>query len=218
MSTALIRQLPDGRNGQILAVGMTLAALGLLWSACVAPLLDVFAAGETTRFEQAAILAHMQTIAADLPSLHRIAKEAKADRLTDSTSAILPGETDAVAAANLQNAIQDLAAGSGVLPSSVETLPAVQRGAFRRIGLQIEATGTWPTLIALLKAMEDNPLGLVVDDLSIHALSGAAISTGIDARHPALDASFMVFAFRLGTDTSDRAFPRSAAVVTDQTD
>ncbi|MCB8883212.1 hypothetical protein ACELLULO517_23385 [Acidisoma cellulosilytica] len=214
MSASLIKRLPEGRAGQVLAVGMTLAALGLVWSGCVAPLTGLFAAREAARADQAGMLAHMQMIAADLPSLRRIAREAKADRTTGSASALIPGATDAIAAANLQNALQDLAAGSGVLPSSVEVLPALQRGAFRRIGLQIEATTTWPILISLMKAINDSALGLVVDDLSLHALSDGSKGNGIDASHPALDASFMVFAFRAGTEAGDHALTRSVAVMT----
>ena len=216
MTAALIKRLPDGKVGQFLAIGLTLAAPALFWSGCVQPLMGFYADRENRLTDQAAVLAHMQTIADDLPALHRIAKAAKTDRTTDSASALISGDTDAIAAANLQNAVQDLAAGSGVLPSSVEVLPAAQRGAFRRIGLQIETTTTWPTLVGLLKAMDDSTLGLVVDDLALHALTGAAKENGIDASHPALDASFMVFAFRAGTDASDRALTRSAAVVTNQ--
>ena len=218
MTRAVIKRLPDGKAGQILALGLTLAVPALFWSGCVQPLMDLYSDHANRLTDQAAVLAHMQTIADDLPALHRIAKTAKADSTTNSASVLIPGETDAIAAANLQNAVQDLAAGSGVLPASVEVLPATQRGAFRRIGLQIEATVTWPTLVGLLKAMDDSTLGLVVDDLSVHALTGAPKGNGIDASHPALDASFMVFAFRVGTDTSDHTLARSAAVMTDQAD
>jgi hypothetical protein len=216
LSRGLIKQLPEGRAGQILCIAMTLAFLGLLWLGIIAPLLDLYADGEATRTTQAAVLAHMQTIAEDLPTLRRLASAAKADRATDASSSLLAGDSDAIAAANLQNAIQDLSADAGILPTSVEVLPAVQRGAVRRIGLQIDATTSWPTLIALLKAMNDSALGLIVDDLTLHAISVSG--NGGDENHPALDASFMVFAFRAGLADGDLAVTRSAAIAANQND
>lgn len=216
MSASLIKRLPEGRTGQALAIGMMLAIAGLLWFGGVAPMMDFYAARQATLAARAAMLTHMQTIAADLPALRRIATQAKADRATDSASILIPGDTDAIAAANLQNALQDLAASTGILPSSVDVLPPVQSGAFRRIGLQIEATTSWPMLIAFLKAMDDSTLGLIVDDLSLHAVSSPG--SGVDAGHPALDASLMVFAFRAATAADDRARTLSAVVVTNTAD
>jgi general secretion pathway protein M len=216
VSQTFIRRLPEGRAGQALCLGMTVTALVLLWLGCISPLLGLYADGEEKRAAQAAMLAHMQSVAADLPALRQRAGHAQSDHATDAAAALLPGETDAIAAANLQNAIQDLSVTAGLVPTSIEVLPATPRGAFRRIGLQIETTTTWPIFMALLRAMNDSALGLIVDDLTLHAI--AVSGTGTDASHPVLDASFMVFAFRLGLAGGNPGFARSAALANDQTD
>lgn len=216
MSQHLIRRLPEGRAGQALCLAITLTAVVLIWLGCISPLLGLYANGEEKREAQAAMLAHMQSVAAALPTLRRLAAHAQSDHATDAAASLLSGDTDAIAAANLQNAIQDLSAHAGLVPTSIEVLPATQRGVFRRIGLQIETTTTWPILIALLRAMNDSALGLIVDDLTLHAI--AVSGPGTDTSHPVLDASFMVFAFRLGLTGANPGLARSTALATDQTD
>lgn len=216
MSTSLLRRLPEGRAGQALCLALTLGALAALWLGCVVPLRGLYADGEAKRQAQLAMLTHMRAVAADLPTLRRLAAHAQGDRATDAAAALLAGDTDAIAAANLQTAIQGLCANAGVAPTSIEVLTATQQGTFRRIGLQIETTATWPRLMALLRAMDDSALGLIVDDLTLHAI--AASDNGKDTSHPVLDASFMVFAFRLGPAGGNPSLARSMALPADRTD
>jgi hypothetical protein len=187
-------------------------------------LLDVYAAREAQQGTQAAVLAHMQSLAGDLPALRKLMAKTGAARAADAPSSLITGATDAIAAANLQNVVQQLAADARVTPSSIEVLPVAQQGAFRRIGLQIETTTSWPTLIALLEAMDESTLALIVDDLTLNAIAvagsgngnGNGNGSGQDANHPALDASFMVFAFRAAPASSDRGSARSALLATNQ--
>ncbi|GAB0119051.1 type II secretion system protein GspM [Acidisoma sp. 7E03] len=215
MSGALLRRLPEGRAGQALCLAITALGLAIAWFGLIAPVLQLYAEGQAQQAAQSAMLAHMQSVAAELPRLRKLAERVQGNRSSDTATTLLSGDTDAIAAANLQKVIQDLAANAGLVPTSIEVLSATQRGAFRRIGLQIETTASWPTLMALLRAMNDSALGLIVDDLTLHAI--ATSDTGRDTTHPMLDASFMVFALRPDSPHTPSGLTR-AALTTDQTD
>src|SRR4029077_14722484 len=96
----------------------------------------------------------------------------------------LDGSSDAVAAANLQSRIEELAASVGAMISSTESLPAEMRGGYRRIGLRYVLNGQYETLVKLLARLEAATPPLVVDNLHIHgvlrARRGAAATTGLD--------------------------------------
>ena len=57
----------------------------------------------------------------------------------------LEGASDAIASANLQSRIEELAASAGATISSTESLPAEVRGGYRRIGLRYVLIGSYET-------------------------------------------------------------------------
>jgi general secretion pathway protein M len=191
--------LPGGPAGRWLALGIALIALALLWLGMAAPLLDWHAA-RAERLEQRAMLARrMTSLARDLPALRAAASGRPAEGPTGG--ALLEGATDAVAAASLQQRVQDMAAQAGASLSSVETLPASQIGsngasangasAYRRIGVHVALNASWTVLIGLLRQIEAASPRMLVDDLQVHA--GHSVTPPPD---PPLDAGFTVFAFR----------------------
>jgi hypothetical protein len=87
-----------------------------------------------------------------------------------------------------------LATEAGVQPNSMETLAAEQRGAYRRIGLRVAMAAPWPVLVDLLRAIEQGPPRMLIDDVSLRA-PPVELRT---ASSP-VSAAFTVLAFRPAT-------------------
>src|SRR6478672_4460952 len=102
--------LPTGRRGQLLELGLTLAVLGGAWAGIAAPLLDWHA----LRADQ----------------VRRVAAPGR-----PAEGAVLDGASDALAAAALQGRLQEMAARAGAPLSSAEALPGEAAGTWRRIGV-----------------------------------------------------------------------------------
>ena len=104
---------------------------------------------------------------------------------------MLPGATDALAAAALQERVQKMSGIAGVSLSAVETLPAVQAGTWHKIPLRISLNAPWPVLINLLRALEDSPVRILVDDVHFHAATLVARPTVLP-----IQASMVLYGFR----------------------
>ncbi len=181
--------LPDGRRGQLLALLLTLAVVASVWAAVVAPLI-AWQADQRERLEQRRALAgRMAALATTLPALQ--AQAATRNATGPAPSAVLAGDTDAVAGAALQQLVQQIANVAGTSPSSVEVLPAEIVGGYRRIGLRVALSAQWPVLVQLLRSIEQATPPMLVDDLRVHgsSLQNSALP---------MDASFTVLAFRAG--------------------
>ena len=180
--------LPSGPRGQLLAIGMTVAGAALLWLAEVTPLLAWRADLADTRDRREALAGRMAAVSATLPALQRQVEATTASG--PPVQALIEGASDAVAAAALQEKIQDLARGAGVTLSSTEALPAEAAGRARRIGIRLSLSGTWPTVIGFLQASAQSAPRMLVDDLQMQRAP-----TLLGAERP-LDVSLAVFGFR----------------------
>ena len=136
--------LPDGPRGQILAAALTLTVLAALWFGAAAPLIAWYYGSADELAQRRTLLVHMQQVAAALPVL-----EHQSAGMRPAPVALLSGATDALAAAVMQNAVQGMASAAGAELTSMETLPADTRGAYRRIGLRVSLAAPWPILIEL---------------------------------------------------------------------
>jgi hypothetical protein len=192
--------LPEGRRGQILAVGIVVGLAVFLWLGVAAPLIDWYDSRQVELAGRRALVDHMAARVRELPVLRRLADASRAMAAPNAT--LLSGDSDAIAAATLQGVIQDMATMAGATLLSEEVLPAVQQGRFRQIGLRIALTARWPVLVQLLQEIDASDLRLLVDDLEFHAVDDASGEGGSSA-NPPLASSFVVMAFRAGTD--DRA-------------
>lgn len=106
-------------------------------------------------------------------------------------SAVLAGETDAVAGAALQLLVQQMATRAGTSLSSAEVLPTEAVGGYRRIGLHVALAAPWPVLVHLLQSIEQATPPMLVDDLRVHGSPVPNVALPMDA-------SFTVLAFRDG--------------------
>jgi general secretion pathway protein M len=186
--------LPTGRNGRILAGALALLAVLLFWLAFVSPVVDWYGARAARLSELRQRAAREAALIGTLPTLRR---EAEAAARTP-THAVLPGSTDAIAGAALQEQVQTMASAVNAQLTSAETLPAEQVGAYRRIGVRVELNAQLPVIVALLKSVEEAEPNMLVDDIRLTATPVGPLNIPLP-----LDAAFTVYAFRVGTAKED---------------
>jgi general secretion pathway protein M len=187
--------LPTGRNGKILAASLAVIALGIVWLGGVAPVLDWYASRGAHLAELQARAARERALIDTLPALQKAAAEAA----KTPTRSVLSGATDAIAGAALQEQVQTMATAANAQLTSIETLPAEQVGAYRRIGVRIELNAQLEVIVALLKAVEEAQPSMLVDDIHLTATPSGPLNK---AELP-LDASLTVYGFRVGTAQED---------------
>lgn len=157
-----------GRRGQALAVGVALLAVLMLWLGIVDPLWSWYGDRNELLEQRQALLQRMQALAASLPAL-RAASADKRDEGSEAATSMLPGASDAVAAADLQERVQKMAAAAGVSLTAVETLPAeAAAGRWHKVSLRISLSASWPVLTDLMRSIEQSPTRILIDDVHFH--------------------------------------------------
>jgi hypothetical protein len=179
-----------GRCGQALAVAIGVLALALTWFGVVDPARSWFEDRALKLEQRQALLHRMQDVAATLPSL-RAASAAKPDRGGGSGTIMLPGATDAVAAADLQERIQKMASSAGASLTAVETLPATPSGKWHKVTLRISLNAPWPVLMDLLRSIEQSPTRILIDDVHFHSVTVVSHPTVMP-----IQASMVLYGFR----------------------
>ena len=179
---------------------MAAVVLLVLWTAVAAPLLGWHAERTEQLAERRLMLAHMEQMVATLPTLRQEA--GRAGSHVPPATAMLRGATDAIAGAALQSMLQDMTATAGATLTSSEALPGEQQGGFRRIALRVAVRGDWPELIALLRAVDESPLRLLVANLELHATAQQQ-----QAGPAPIEATFVVRGFRPGTESKPAGAP-----------
>ncbi len=169
--------LPEGRRGRALAVALPLLALAVLWLVLAGPALDWFDARADRLGREEALAARMEATAAALPALER---EAAATGRPARATALLPGGSDALASAALQERLGALARDNGVALASSEALPARPAGRVRRIALRLVLTAPYPALVALLRGMAEATPTMLVDDLGLRSPGGAGAEAPLE--------------------------------------
>ncbi len=182
--------LPDGPRGRALALGMTVIAVIVIWLGAVASLWDWYDDRAETLRRQNALAARMAGLIETLPALRKIAAASAGESIP--ASAVLPGATDALAAAALQQQIDAMAAAAGLRIGSAEILPSQPVGAFRSVAVRITVNAPWRAIVGLLVALAESEVPLVTDDLQLRAPPG-------NTRDPALpvDVGLTVTGYRL---------------------
>ena len=186
--------LPEGRRGAALALGLLAIALVVLWAGIIAPLADWYEARAHALGQQRTLAAHMVEIAATLPAM-RVAM-ARAGR-GPAEGALLAGSSDAIAAAALQGTVEGIAHSVGADLTSIAILPGEPAGTWRRIGLRVEAQGTFAVIVGFLGAVLSGTPPMLVDDLSLSSL----VLDGpgqLPVEADSIAASFTIYAFRRG--------------------
>jgi general secretion pathway protein M len=158
--------LPTGPAGRALALAILCLALGGVYLLLVSPVIDLYSQREATLADRRMLAPRLSAAAAELPGLQARLAELQATATTRKIA--LDGASDAIAAANLQSRIEELAAPAGVTISSTEGIAAENRGGYRRIGLRLAINGDYDTIIKLLGAIETTAPPLVLNNLQFH--------------------------------------------------
>jgi hypothetical protein len=187
--------LPTGERGRYLAAGLAVLALALVWLGVVAPIIDYYG---TRQDEVNALRDRAAREAALIEAMPQLSKEAALVSRTP-TRAVLPGNSDAIAGAALQEQVQAMASNVNAQLTSIETLPGEQVGNYRRIGVRVELSAQLAVVIHLLAAIEEAQPTMLLDDVR---LTGTPVGPQ-NAQLP-LDAAFTVYAFRVGTAKEDQ--------------
>ncbi len=196
--------LPEGRQGRVLALLVTLLALALLWLALLQPLIDWYGERGEALQQRRALAPPMALLVRRLPALRA---QAQATALAGQPGAgILLDGSDAVASAAIQEKVSAMAAAAGLSLSSTETLPAVRAGAYRRVAVRVSLEAAFPLVVRLLRSIETARPSLLVDDLQVH---GTRL-LGQSETAP-LNVAFTVLGFR----RPDAAAPVPAPPATD---
>jgi general secretion pathway protein M len=191
---SITASLPTGRRGQYLAAALAACSVLVVWLAVILPILDWYGS-------RAAQLTDLRRRAAREAALIEMIPQLKREAATAAqapTRAVLTGSTDAIAGAALQEQVQSIATAADASLTSIETLPAEQVGAYRRIGVRVELNANLPVIVAMLRAVEDAQPSMLVDDIHLTATPVGPLNAALP-----LDAAFTVYAFRVGTGKED---------------
>jgi general secretion pathway protein M len=182
--------LPTGRRGQLLALAFSVLALALLWFGLIDPVRTWYNDRAMLLERRETLLARMRQVADTLPAL-RAAAAAKQSAGEESAVTMLPGTSDAVAAADLQERVQAMASSAGVNLTAVETLPAAKAGQWHKVSLRISMNAPWPVLMQLVRSIEKSPTRILIDDVHFHSATLVARPTVLPVQ-----ASLVVYGFR----------------------
>ncbi len=181
--------LPQGPKGQALALGLSVLIALTVWLGAVAPALDWYAGRDETLRRERALLHRMAILTDTLPALREVA--ANASESERQPSGLLAGASDSLAAAALQQKLDELASAAGVRIGSEEILPAQADGEFRAIAVRATLTAPWRAVVRLLEAMAKSDVPMAADELQLRGPPG-------NSKDPELpiDATFTVTAYR----------------------
>jgi general secretion pathway protein M len=179
-----------GRRGQALAAVVAIFVLASAWFGAIEPMRSWYNDRNLLLERRQALLHRMQEVAATLPALHA-ASAANTGRDNTAGTAMLPGASDAVAAADLQEHVQQMAGAAGVSLTAVETLPATPTGEWHRVSLRISLNAPWPVLMHLLRAIEQSPTRILIDDVHFHSATVVTHPTVLP-----IEASLVLYGFR----------------------
>jgi hypothetical protein len=189
----IVRSLPDGKRGRVLAWAIAVVMASLTWAFVVTPL-QYYYSNLTDRRESLRLL-----LAREMSSLGVQRTLLARDRLihTLPDDRLVSGSTDDVAAATLQERVQAMASAVHANVRSIETLSSHQVGAYRRIAVRFDLTGEFQILIELFQAIQESSPEVLVNDTQIRSDAPGPTDT-----HKPLECTFTVYAFR--TDVSFR--------------
>jgi len=174
--------LTTGYQGRLLALLLLLLALGVVYLVVAAPLLELYAGRAAVLENRRMLVPRLKAAADELPELRASVAELRAT--AGARKVTLEGSSDAIASANLQSHIEELAASVGVTIGSTESLPVEVRGGYRAIGLRYTLSGPYEALVKLIAKLEAATPPLVIENLHIHGVlrrPGTPMAGALDA-------------------------------------
>ena len=174
--------LTTGYQGRLVALLLLLVVLGAVYLVVAAPLIELYSSRAAVLENRRMLVPRLKAAADELPELRARVSELRAT--AGASKVTLEGASDAIASANLQSHIEELAAAAGVTIGSTESLPVEVRGGYRAIGLRYTLTGPYETLVKFLAKLEAANPPLVIENLHIHGVlrrPGTPLANALDA-------------------------------------
>lgn len=180
-----------GRRGQALAVAIGICGFAMLWFGILDPVRSWFDGRAALLEQRQQMLIHMRDLAATLPAW-RTASANKQGGGVERATVMLQGDSDAVAAANLQQRVQKMALDAGASMTAVETLPPEHvADRWNKVSLRISLNASWPVLMELIRSVEESPTRILIDDVRFRSPVTAVRPTVMP-----IQASMVVYGFR----------------------
>lgn len=166
-----MKQLPEGAQGQALALAIAALAVVVVYLVVVSPVLGFYGEREDQLDRRLAMAGRYEALARELPAL-RAADKKWRDR--EGGELLLEGSSDALASAALQAAMKSLVEDAGAKLSSSEVLQPAASGNFRRVGIRVAFSGDLKLVTAVLRGVETSRPVLSVGDFSLRSGGGSA--------------------------------------------
>lgn len=154
-----------------LAIALPCLALLLLWAIIIAPLAGLFSGFQDQRDGYIALIAAEQRQIAQGPAWRAALAAMQAQ--DSQTAGLRPESTEALAAAGLQNDVQQIIAQFGGQVLSVAPLPSAAQQAYQAFGLQISMSIPAGSLGALLGRIETGQPYMFVKSASFQGTDSA---------------------------------------------
>ena len=191
-----MRQLPEGRKGQALALAIAFFGLVVCYFLILSPLLQFFGDRANLLDQRVVMAERYKALASQLPRL-RAADKTWRDR--SGGELLLDGSSDAVASAALQAVMKGLVEDAGARMSSSEVLQPSLAGNFRRVGIRVVFSGDLKLVTAVLRGVETSRPILSVGDFSLRGGGSSRASedsTNDDGGSGTLAVTLDVYGFR----------------------
>jgi general secretion pathway protein M len=179
------------RTSRTFALAIGVLTIAVIITAAVEPAWSWFSERQVLLRQRQDLLDRMRALVATLPPLHSISVDRSQE--TDEVDLVpVPGATDTIAAAKLQDCIQQMATDAGATLTEMETLPFVpETDRWRRISLRINLESSWPVLVKFMHLIDSSAIPILIDDIRVHR-SDDSLHPG----NPRLQASMILYGFR----------------------
>lgn len=147
------------------AFGLLAGVLLMLYALLIGPLVAAYGEVNGAIAQSTELLGRYQRVIAQHSAL-----KVMLDRVNEQhtqSGFYVPGNTDALAAARLQEIVNSRVESNGAQVRSVQILPAREDGDFRRVGVRIQMTASIGAIARILYAFEAGDTYLFVDNLDI---------------------------------------------------
>ena len=174
---------------RLLAVALLGLLLAVVYGLGVRPLVNAYSENEAAIAEARDLLAGFEGIAASAGDLQGKLAEVTAWQAVQTF--YLTRETDALAAADLQQRVKTTVNDNGGTLRSIQTLPGQKEGDFQRITLRLQMTATTEALFRIAYELETTDPFLFLDRVDIKARASR------DAQaEPALTVTLDLYGYR----------------------
>jgi len=148
------------------AVALLLGVLFVVYSLTLAPVLGAYAQVNGAIAQTNELLVRYRQIASQRPVLEKQLERIAAKLL--ASGVYLEGDTDALAAARLQEIVNAKVESGGGRVRSVQILPSKADGDFRRVGVRVQMSGNITAVARILYAFEAGDTYLFVDNIEVN--------------------------------------------------